>query len=501
MLADYVIAKYIRLSIEDAKSDSLSIENQRLILNKHISDMNIPNATVMEFVDNGHSGMNYERPAVQEILELVRQGKVNCIVVKDMSRLGRNMIDTGYYVERVFPLYRVRFISVSDAHDSINFVGDTGGMELAFKFLAYEQYSRDISRSIRAAKRQKTLNGEYIMKNCVFGYKKVEKHLEIDEPAAETVRIIFNMAAAGKGLVQIALQLYTDKHPTPSEYKKRSQHVSCIWSISVIQSILSNEQYIGTYVAGKTRILEIGSRKPVKVDESEWVRIPEHHPAIVDKSLFDAVRARTSHKSEPLRKRNLGTSERYRGVTSPLRGRVFCGCCGHKMKLSSTRNAIFRCDFTYSAPDAECYRFKMPGSSLEDEVLESMLVKAAGILKNMDNPAPHSECLPFCSEQITQIGEAKCALYEKLILGEVSADEFKSEKSALDVDLEKKMNTHAMLMKESVGKAEKENLRKAAEDALKEKKLSQQLMDTFVEKVYVYPGERIEVAWKIAGHS
>ena len=369
-MGKYVIAKYIRLSIEDAKNDSLSIENQRLQLDAHIAEMSVSEAEVLEFIDNGYSGTNFERPAVQELFELVRQGRVNCIAVKDLSRFGRNMIETGYYIERVFPLFRVRFIAISDNHDSAEHEGDTGGMELAFKFLIHEQYSRDLSVKIKTAKRARALRGEYILKNCAFGYMKVDGRLEIDEPAAETVRLIFSMAAEGQSLAKIAARLYEKKRPTPSEHKGHSRQtltndLPCVWGKSVILHILSDEQYIGTYTAGKTKTPEIGSSKVVSVNKADWIRIPDHHPAIVDKAIFDAAREKFDRRGEPLRNRKPVTGERYKNITSPLKGKVFCGCCGHTMKLSVTRNAAFYCDFTRVAPDAECFRLKMLAGELE----------------------------------------------------------------------------------------------------------------------------------------
>ena len=130
-----IIAKYIRLSLEDEKYDSLSIENQRAILNAHIDTLGLPDAEVLEFVDNGHTGTNFERPAVQEMLELVRRSKIDCILVKDFSRFGRNAIETGYFIEMVFPLFHTRFISVDDGFDTDDHKGDTGGLEVSFKFL------------------------------------------------------------------------------------------------------------------------------------------------------------------------------------------------------------------------------------------------------------------------------------------------------------------------------------------------------------------------------
>ena len=154
-----IIAKYIRLSLDDSQSSSMSIDNQRLQLDDYLMDSDLA-GTVREFVDNGFSGVNFERPAVQELLELVRDGKIGCILVKDFSRFGRNAIETGYFIERVFPLYRVRFISVSDRFDSFEHDGDTGGMEVAFKFLMHEYYSKDLSRKISSAKQEKARRGE-----------------------------------------------------------------------------------------------------------------------------------------------------------------------------------------------------------------------------------------------------------------------------------------------------------------------------------------------------
>ena len=161
-MRNYVIALYIRLSVEDFKTESLSIPNQKLILREKA--MSLPewdNSEILEFIDNGHTGTNFERPAVQELLTMVQAGKINCIIVKDLSRFGRNSIETGYFIERVFPLYHTRFISVSDDFDTANFKGDTGGIDIAFKYLISECYSRDMSMKTKSAKYAKMQRGEY----------------------------------------------------------------------------------------------------------------------------------------------------------------------------------------------------------------------------------------------------------------------------------------------------------------------------------------------------
>ena len=195
----YIIALYIRLSLEDSKYDSLSIENQRMILNEFALSMpEAENAEVREFVDNGYSGTNFERPAIQELLELVRANKVDCIIVKDFSRFGRNSLETGYFIERVFPLFHTRFISVSDSFDSSRFKGDTGGMDVAFKYLINEYYSRDMSVKTRSAKYAKMERGEYQSKICPYGYQKsADGRIEPDTEPAEVVRQIFQLAADG----------------------------------------------------------------------------------------------------------------------------------------------------------------------------------------------------------------------------------------------------------------------------------------------------------------
>lgn len=156
------IAKYIRLSLEDVKYDSLSIHSQQLLIDRHIDSLEFPSDTeveVVEFVANGYSGVNFERPAVQKLLDLVRESKIDCIIVKDFSRFGRNSIETGYFIEMVFPIFRTRFISISDGFDSDDFKEDTGGMQVAFKFLMHEYYSHDMSKKSKSAKYAKFKRG------------------------------------------------------------------------------------------------------------------------------------------------------------------------------------------------------------------------------------------------------------------------------------------------------------------------------------------------------
>ena len=193
ILCDYVIALYIRLSVNDKRVESNSIEHQRLLLTKYAENMEIQNIKILEFVDNGYSGTNFERPAIQELLELVRAYQINCIIVKDFSRFGRNIIQTGYFLEQVFPLYHVRFISINENYDSDKTKNNTGGIPVTIQFLKNEYYSRDLSEKSKSAKYSKMQKGEYIQKNCCYGYKKENNTLKIDESVANTAKFILNI--------------------------------------------------------------------------------------------------------------------------------------------------------------------------------------------------------------------------------------------------------------------------------------------------------------------
>ena len=500
MKNDYVIAKYIRLSIDDAQSDSLSVENQRLILDKRISEMEIANTTVLEFIDNGHSGMNFERPAVQELLELVRQGSVNCIIVKDISRFGRSMIDTGYYIERVLPLYRVRFISISDYFDSADHEGSTGGTEIALKFLIHEFYSKDLSKKIKTAKRAKAQRGEFVSKNCVFGFKKNNNRLEIDEPAAETVRLIFDMANSGHNVRSIVKCLYEEQRQTPAEYKRRknnrkSREFSCVWNDTTIRSILADEQYIGTFVAGKTKSIEVGSGVGVPVDKSEWIMIPDHHPVIIDKKVFDSVQRLSGQKKQSTKNPKTKTCERYKNVGSPLKGMVFCGCCGRKLQSNSTRNQLFQCVFARDAKDIECSGYGILVDKLESNILNMIHEQSHNLINGYNDISLSNVGNAAQYEALRNAEKAKLDLYENYVLGKITADEYQNSKPELDSSFHHAKLLYSSTIKDTESLSINKSLLDVAEKTISAVKLTGEVVSSLVEKVIVFPNDLIEVIW------
>jgi DNA invertase Pin-like site-specific DNA recombinase len=474
-------------------------------------DSDLDGGEVLEFVDNGFSGTNFERPAVQELLELVRAGKVNCILVKDFSRFGRDAIETGYFIERVFPVFRVRFIAVSDGYDSLANDGDTGGMEVSFKFLINEYYSRDLSAKIRSVKRQKALCGEAVSKGCVFGYTLDDKrNMVIDPEAAETVRMIFEMYAAKKGLTDIERQLYAEQRLSPSAYKNHCRNAMVedefryVWKKPGILVILRDEQYLGTYIAGKTRMTAVGSRKQITNAEEDWIRIPGHHPAIITQDLFDSVQEQLRIKGEPIRKRELNTTKRYvKQTASALRGKVVCGHCGHVMIISSTKNAAFHCRFTRAATDSACHKLRILKNELEGVVLESVkrqakIVLQAGLHAD-DVQAVNSPAAAEYMGRIERLRDEKQRLYEALVSGSIFPDEYKTQKTAIDAELANSLHVHEAILNESKKSTPDADSLQAAKKAMQAGKLSEALVDLLIDSVMVYPDDRIEVIWKLSG--
>ena len=239
-MAEKFLAEYFRLSVEDgdvisddAKAESDSISHQRELVTRYVRDKQLyPAVQILEFVDDGYSGTNFDRPAVKEMLSLVREGKICCIIVKDLSRFGRNYLEVGDYLEQIFPFMGVRFIAINDGYDSNDHIGTTGGIEIAFKSLLYDMYSKDLSEKMRSSLLVRRKRGEFIGPRAPFGYQFSEnkKVLAVDEVAAQYVRRIFGLACEGYGTGKIAQILNKEKMPTPGWYKnqEKQQYLSLI---------------------------------------------------------------------------------------------------------------------------------------------------------------------------------------------------------------------------------------------------------------------------------
>lgn len=501
-MQSYVIALYIRLSIEDSKYDSLSIENQRLILHEYAASLpEAAEAVIWEFVDNGYSGANFERPQVQKLIGMVRENKIDCIMVKDFSRFGRNSLETGYFIERVFPLLHTRFISVSDDFDTDRLKGDTGGMDVAFKYLISEYYSRDMSVKTKSAKYAKMERGEYQSKICPYGYQKgANGRLEPDPEAAAVVQQIFALAAGGMSAARIAAKLSRQGIPTPGEYKAaHGNHTHDIsrthgvWSNATVLRILDDERYTGTYVIGKRAVLEIGGTRNRKKDRDKWFIIPDHHEPLIDKELFEQVQASARRYSLPNRKNH----------TYPLRGKVICGCCGHALTRMERKTSYYVCRHSEADKRFSCHGLKILADDLERAVFDTLKCQVETCLEHDLDTIPAEALIPGWAEydqQIERLLDDKLWLYERYLRGEVDLDAYRAETSTYDERLLKTKNARSAWMAQAEQTKEADERRKNRERAIQEiaeaDKLTDALSELLIEKVYVFPGNRIEIAYK-----
>ena len=334
-----ITAKYIRLSSEDddlgksGKVESNSVTNQRNLLNAFISRTpELADTSVIEFCDDGWSGKNFERPGFQKMISQVRAGKIQCIVVKDLSRFGRDYLTVGNYISCVFPFLGVRFIAVNDGFDSIR-PTDIDSLETSFKALIYDLYSRDLSRKVRSAKRFRAQQGDFLSPFAPYGYVKDpadRSRLVIDPEAAETVRRIFRMTADGQRKEQLARQLNAEGVPTPMLYKRAAGCTRTkwnnlfeenFWTGSLIYGILRDERYVGRIVYGKHTRDRIGHAHVVRVDREDWIVVENTHEGIVTREEFDRAQAA------------IRASERgaVRNQNHPLQKKIRCGTCGYAM--------------------------------------------------------------------------------------------------------------------------------------------------------------------------
>ena len=376
----YHAAIYVRLSKEDgdisssAKLESNSISNQKALILDFLKDKKDIEVVSVR-VDDGYSGSNFERPAFQAMLEDIRHGIVDCVVVKDLSRFGREYIDSGKYIERLFPALGVRFIAINDNYDSLKGKNQADEIIIPFKNLINDAYCRDISIKIRSNLEIKRKKGECVTPFVAFGYRKTktDKHkLEIDPSAGGVVQDIFKMKLQGMSQDAIANRLNELGILSPFEYKISSgsryetgfrQKEQALWSSVTVRRILENEVYIGNLVQGKRTTPNHKVKQTYVKPEDDWIRIEKNHEPLVSDRDFEIVQ------------RLLGMDTR----TSPdqkqvylLSGIAVCADCGAPMtrKVSTVagkKYAYYLC--STNKETKRCSSHRIPEKDLEDAVL------------------------------------------------------------------------------------------------------------------------------------
>jgi DNA invertase Pin-like site-specific DNA recombinase len=454
-MPEYRATKYVRLSYADDKqNESDSVINQSKLIDDFVKkhpDIEI----VSEKIDDGYSGIIFDRPAFKEMMADIEAGKINCVIVKDLSRLGREYIETGRYLRRIFPAYGVRFIAIIDNIDTLK---ETSGEELivGMKSIMNEAYCRDISLKTRSALASKREHGEYIGACAVYGYIKSEENknrLDIDDYAARIVRDIFKMKIEGVSAARIADELNRTGVLSPIEYKKDlgrphpkhgyADKPGAKWSATTVIRILKDEVYTGTLIQGKQTTYSYKLKELVDRPLSEQTRTENAHEAIIRKHDFDLVQKimRLDTRTAP-----------HKDTVYLFSGILICGCCGTRMtrKIISRGNKQYHYYFCPSGKKNGCTAPLVNEAELTNSVWISMKAQIDNILSlermlsNIDAEKINNELVKdyeakinAADAQLEQICQYKRSLHENQVDGIISKDEHRLYKKKYDADIKR----------------------------------------------------------------
>ena len=522
------VALYIRLSQEDAdngtdKQESNSVTSQKTLLNEFIEEHD--DLIVYDiYIDDGFTGTDFNRPSFQRLLEDMKKGNINCVIVKDLSRLGRNYIEVGNYIEQVFPLFDIRFIAINDFVDSYKNPTSTNTILVPFKNLINDEYARDTSTKIRTSLNGKKKKGEFIGAFPSYGYIKdpKDKHkLVIDEVAADIVRKIFDWHVnLGLGKIAICHKLNDLGILNPTGHKKielGQNYKNCgiidntyTWTPSTVRNILKNEVYIGNTVQGKRRAKSYKIHKIENVPKEEWIRVEGTHEPIIDKETFE--------KAQELSKRDTKVSQKTKEL-SMWAGFLKCADCGRAMNKKSSTNKNGR---KYEYYICSTYRKKSNKLCTKHTIKEEILEKAVAQAINL-----HIDLLTNTEEMIKQINQSsfqnlknenienmikikriellkilnfKRTLYEDWKNEDITRDEYLEYKQKYENDVERlNQNIESLEIEKQKYKIQNATNNEWIEKFRKKKgitELSRDIMMELVDYIYVQENGNITIKFK-----
>lgn len=387
MCDENILIAYYRISSEDknlknsSKAVSNSIANQRLLIREYINSKDdLRNCTIIEKLDDGCSGTNFERPAIKEALELLKQRKAKGIIVKDLSRFGRNYIDVGNYLEQVFPFLGIRFIAVNDGYDSSD-PNCVGSMETIFKTMFAGLYSKDLSVKVKSAQRRLAQQGKFINPFAPYGYIKSpnnSKTLDIDEEAAAVVKWIFHAFLNGTNKSEIARELNEQFVLTPMLYKDKAgcsrswANCACneinYWTDTSVHVILTDKRYMGTVVYGKSRKAAVGSHQFIRNPKSEWIVVEDMHDGIVSEYIFKQAQALIREIENP-------TATQCRKTL--LDSKMKCASCNRTLTLVRSKvQSYYYCQTRRFTTAFACDSVKLYVEDVRNAILQSIRLQA-----------------------------------------------------------------------------------------------------------------------------
>ena len=515
---DFNVGIYIRLSQEDKdkkyESDSESVINQKELLRNYVKNNNFN--LVKEYVDDGFSGTDFERPGFKSLLEDINNKKINCVIVKDLSRLGRDHVMTGYYIETFFPENNIRFISILESFDS--FKNQASNDSSTFIIACNDYYSKQNSIKIRNVLNEKRKSGKFVGSLPCYGYMRDPKdkgHLIPNPETAPIVKNIFKWRADGIGPTEIANRLNKAHVVTPSGYKKTNYSSRLIdrdnWNISTVKKILSNRIYTGDLVQHTQTKVNYKSKKKITLDEKLWIIVENTHEALVDKDTFNYVNT--------LRRRNTRNYEvKTNREKRLLEGKLFCKECQNRLTVLYRKKLDYwsvNCNrYSRDLVRGRCYSHFYPYNYLEEQILEQINRSVSKLIKELDVNKLNNEVVKNIHKETTDIDKVikdlqiekdkitnrLTTLYNDRCDGVISVDTYKVLASESENKL-KQINES--IENEQVKKYKIKNKSSVLPDYTKKiKKLldlnkpKKELIDTLIDKIVIDKNRDITIKYK-----
>ena len=475
------LAIYLRLSIEDyqKEGESESIHNQREYIKSYIKEHNdLTGYEVSEYVDDGFSGTNPNRPAYQRLLEDLKNNQIDSIIVKDMSRFSRDYIEMGNYLENIFPFMGIRFIAINDAYDSSKERNNGTEIDTQFKSLLYDFYSKELSQKIRGISQELKSQGKNTNGLAPFGYLKDpnNKHrIIIDEKTAFIVKEAFELILQGYSCRQIA-GIFNEKGYITRSGRKEELGMTGM------------ELYTGDYVYNKLKETHIGGRKVERLPKEEWKRVENTHEAIISKEIFLKV--------QEIKKQRRGENFNHRKEAKDefipiFKRKVFCKECGSSMYYRGESYQLKKGVYRYKRYYCLYCKENKRSNNIKEQTLEEAVLKRlknAPALTSKENPALDTKVNQNYIKEIEDINSSLQKEYEKYKKKELSKEEYLQEKQNL---LLKKQKLEQELEKESISKPANE-----LPDFAGGSKITKELVDTMVEKIVVSRYGEVEIELK-----
>ena len=497
MNSDYIIGIYLRLSKEDInkKDESNSIKNQRDIINSFINKNDeFKNCKIFEYIDDGFSGVDFNRPSIQKLFNDLKANKINCIVVKDLSRFGRNYIEVINYLENILPFLNTRFIAINDNFDSINSSYNLNNIDINFKNIIYDYYSKDLSKKVISAKITKAKQGNYLGSVAPFGYKKSKNEkgkLEIDEKTVHIIKMIFNLALEGKTNLEIARILNKNNIMTRRQflnkeinYKVTSEKFKSLWTSNMIYKILSNKVYIGNLEYLKSSRSIATRRKSVTNSKDNWIVIENNHNPIISKEDFEKIQEQILKRKE----KTESTRQKKNKIGKNIFAyKLFCGHCKYSLEHCKI---IYKCRTSRYIYAEDCEKNIISKEKLNDIVLTS-INKTIFELSNRNDDILKIKIKNY-QKKLDKIIYNKESIYNLYLDNNINKSEYIKKQTELkNYEIEIK-NILKNLEKEREDYKNLITLNKFANSNI----LTEKMIKCFINKIYVYDENRVVIQWK-----